>query len=222
MAQKLFILGLPGSGKSTIACHIVNYSQRNYQDWSAIRLCDYDILYKMFEQDKERNDQEEKHFHPIAHDGFYVKASFIYDEALKQLETAIENCKYPDNVLVIIEFARSDYVRALGNFSDRFLQDAYFLFLNVDIETGMKRVRDRVKHPRSRDDHFVSEYTFEAYRQKDTAKYLSGVAKHIIRKYAIKPWRMKIQDNHKGPKKEFWDSIYEFAVKIMKQTLVLV
>ncbi len=52
MARKLFILGLPGSGKSTIACHIVDHFRRNHKEWSAIRLCDYNLLYNMFREDQ--------------------------------------------------------------------------------------------------------------------------------------------------------------------------
>jgi adenylate kinase family enzyme len=216
MAHKLFILGLPGSGKSTIACHIFDYFKRNQKEWSAQRLCDYDLLYSMFLEDK-----AQKHFYPTEHKGFLVKSPFIYDKALKQLEMEIASREYDDNTLIVIEFARSDYIRAFANFNPEFFQDAYFLFLDVDIETGMKRVMDRVKHPHSRDDHFVSKYTFEFYRQKDTAKYLSGVVQHITKRYGIQPQRTKIMNNNKGPKKEFWDSIHEFVDNIMEYAFML-
>jgi len=215
MAQKLFILGLPGSGKSTIACHIVDYFIRKHKDWSAIRLCDYDILHSMFLEDHAR-----KCFYPTDHDGFIVREPIIYDKALQQLEMEVKYCEHPDTTLIVIEFARSDYIRALANFSESFLQNAHFIFLDVDIETGMKRVRDRVKHPRSQDDHFVSKYTFESYRQKDTAKYLSGVIQHIKKKYNIIPERIKIMDNSKSLRKDFWDEIHDFVAKIMVLTLV--
>lgn len=215
MTQKLFILGLPGSGKSTIARHIVDHFIRNNTGWSAIRLCDYNNLRNMFLEDK-----AQKHFYPTDHNGFYVKTPFIYDKALKQLEIEVKYCKCPVNTLIVIEFARSDYVSALANFDAEFLQDAFFLFLDVDIETGMKRVRDRIKHPLSEDDHFVSKYTFEFYRQKDTTKYVSGVIQRITKKYGIKPERTKIMQNSKGPKKDFWDELYAFIDKILALTLV--
>ncbi len=134
----------------------------------------------------------------------------------------IENCEYAENTLIVIEFARSDYIHALSNFSKEFLQDAYFLFLDVDVETGMKRVKDRVKHPHSLDDHFVSKYTFEFYRQKETAKYLSGVAQHITKRYGIRLQRIKIVNNNKGLKKDFWDEIHEFVDSIMESVAMLV
>lgn len=219
MAQKLFILGLPGSGKSTIACHIVDYFKRNHKEWSSIRLSDYDILYSMFQED-----QTQKNFYPTEHNGFYVKTPFMYDKALMQLEMEIASYDYAENTLIVIEFARSDYVHALANFSPAFLQDAYFLFLDADVETGMKRVRDRMKHPnpRSRDDHFVSKITFEFYRQKDNAKYLSEVAKRITNEHSINPKKIKIMNNNKGPKKEFWDSIHAFVESIMESIFTLV
>lgn len=219
MAQKLFILGLPGSGKSTIARHIVDYFERNHKEWSAIRLCDYDILYDMFQED-----QTQINFYPIEHEGFYVKKPLIYDKVLKQLEMKIASCDYAENTLIVIEFARNDYVHAFANFSEEFLRDAYFLFLDVEVATGMKRVRDRVKRPspRSRDDHFVSKFTFEFYRQRDTAKYLSGVIQHITKRYGIRPQRIKILNNNKGLKKEFWDAIHVLVDGIMEAAFTLV
>lgn len=213
MSQKLFILGLPGSGKSTIARDIVDFFQRNHNDWSAIRLSDYDILYSMFLED-----HAQKHFYPTEHEGFYVKSPFIYDKALQQLETEVKYLIDSDNTLIVIEFARSNYVQGFSNFSKDFLQDAYVLFLDVDIETGMKRVRDRVKRPRSRDDHFVSKYTFEFYRQRDTNKYLSGIAQHLTQKYGISSQRIKIMNNSKGLRKVFWDELHEFVDNIMELT----
>ena len=215
MAQKLFILGLPGSGKSTIARHIVDDFRRHHKDLSAIRISDYDILYQMFLED-----HAQKHFYPTEHKGFYVKSPFIYDKALQQLEMEVKLSADAANTLIVIEFARSDYIQGFSNFSKDFLQDAYVLFLNTDIETGMKRVRDRVKYPRTRDDHFVSKYTFELYRLKDTNKYLSGIAQHLIQKYGICSQRIKIMNNNKGLKKAFWDELHAFIENIMIPTVV--
>src|SRR5207248_7696664 len=145
-------------------------------------------LYEMFE-----HDVANKHFYPTEYNGFYVKNPSQYDAALKKLEKEIENYNFAENEIVLIEFARSDYLHAFQNFSKSFLRDAHFLFLDVDIDVGMKRVRDRVKHPdsTSRDDHFVSKYTFEYYRQKDNAKYLSSVAMQLTIKYGINPHNIK-------------------------------
>jgi hypothetical protein len=217
MAHKLFILGLPGSGKSTIACHIIDYFKRNHKEWSTQHLCDYDLLNSMF-----LDDRDQKHFYPTGHKGFYVKSPFIYDKALKQLETEIVSCEYPDNAFIVIEFARSDYERAFANFNPAFLRDAYFLFLDVEVKTGMKRVRDRVKHPHSQNDHFVSKYTFEFYRQKDTNKYLSEVVQHITKKYGIRSRRLKILNNNKGFNKDNKDQIHIFVDSIMESVITLV
>ncbi len=208
MPQKLFILGLPGSGKSTVSRYIVDYIERNYASWSALSLCDYDILFNMFQSDK-----AQKKFSPREHKGFYVKDANVYNSALKQLERSIENTKYPENALLVIEFARSDYVRAFSNFSPAFLQDAFVLILDVDISIGMKRVRNRIRHPRSSDDHFVPKHTFDAYEQKDNAQYLSFVVQQLVKQNGINSQRIKIINN-RGSKRHFWKPIHSTIKKI--------
>lgn len=201
MAKKLFMLGLPGSGKSTVARYIIDYVKRYHDGYSAVRHSDYDILFDMFKSDTTR-----RNFFPTEHGGFYVKNPSIYDNAIMQLEQDIESHDYADNVLVLVEFARSNYISALDNFNTSFLQDSSFLFLDVDIHTGMKRVKDRVKHPQSVDDHFVGTLTFEYYHQKDNAKYLSSVRQRLLRHYGISSDKIIIHDN-RGAQRDFWSPV---------------
>lgn len=190
MPQKLFVLGLPGSGKSTIARYIVGYIQRNHPEWIATRFNDYDILHDMF-----LHHQTQKYFSPTAHKGFRVKDESVYNSALKQLQQAIESGNYPEDELIVIEFARSDYISAFRNFSPAFLQDAFFLFLDVSVDMGMKRVKNRVKHPRSTDDHFVPKHTFDVYDQKEFVQNLPLVVQDLTLQYGLQPQKVKILKN---------------------------
>lgn len=213
MPQKLFVLGLPGSGKSTVANYITNYC-KSHKEQSVTRFGDYKILYQMF-----KDDQVQKYFNPTNYGGFYVKAPLVYDKALALLEREIENKNYDEYELIVIEFARSDYIRAFDNFSRSFLHDSFFLFLNVDRETGIKRVKNRMIHPspRSTDDHFVSYSTFDYYRNKDNAKYLSLVTRHLTRKYRIKPQRITVLNN-KGPQEDFEKPVSSFIGMIISRS----
>ena len=63
MGVKVFVLGRPGSGKSTAARHMIELaSRRSYQ---SLFVQDYDILYKMF-----LNDRKHEQFRPDGSWGF--------------------------------------------------------------------------------------------------------------------------------------------------------
>ena len=87
----------------------------------------------------------------------------------------------------------------------------------MDIRTGERRVKDRVKHPQSHDDHFVSRLTFEYYYQKDNMKYLTSVAQHMTRRYDIRPHRIKILDN-KVSEADFEEPVSSFIRKIVSRS----
>ncbi len=165
---KVFVLGLPGSGKSTAARHIERIA-RDYR-WNTTRISDYEILNDMFKADRECIQFSPTNYY----NGFDVHDHKVFDTALEKLEVKVWLRERPSatmNELVIIEFARDDYNRSLELFSKEFLEDSYFLFINADITTCIQRIRERVAHPTFEDDHFVSEYIFEAYYHKDNRHY---------------------------------------------------
>jgi adenylate kinase family enzyme len=147
MALKLLVFGLPGGGKSTIAHSLAtNVESRN---WESFHFSDHVILRDMF-----LADIEQKQFRQTEHGGFDVTDIKAFDTALKKLELIIKihllNAKQEE--LVLIEFARNNYRWAFQQFSDTFLQDAYFLYLDVETDICKRRIQERIENPSSEDD----------------------------------------------------------------------
>jgi len=166
---KLFILGLPGSGKSALSRYIMDYVNRKlveaqgYQRWSAIRFNDYAILNDMFHRDTEH-----KRFKFAKPGGFDVVDLKVFDEALEELEwkvnTFIASSELDEQKLIIIEFSRNDYKKAFQLFNPSFLRDAHFLYLDTALDECKQRVYQRTAHPMSEEDDYpVSDYIFEGY-----------------------------------------------------------
>lgn len=156
MFIKVFVLGRPGSGKTTAFRYmhqLLNSLATSEKPWSITWLSDYDILYDWFLKDKEH-----RYFQVADHGGFDVKDLTILDGALKELEERTEQyceCAH-DYEIVIVEFARDDYQKALNNFSQNFLDTTHALFLDANIEICIDRVEKRVLNGISIDNHFLS------------------------------------------------------------------
>lgn len=190
MAVKLFVLGLPGSGKSTVARNISTFL--NVRNWETTRFNDYAILQKMF-----RDDTKGKQFKPAKHAGFDIFDFTVLDMALQRLELEIKEyiSSTKSNEIILIEFSRNNYRKAFRQFSHEFLHDAYFLYLDVDTKTCKKRIRERIANPGTDDDFFVSEYIFRTYYNKDNGRH---IPRFLKRNYKIDKQRVIIIDNN-GP-----------------------
>ena len=188
MAVKLFVLGLPGSGKSGVARYIQTYARD--KDWKAAHFNDYAILKKMF-----HDDTEGKQFKPAPHGGFDVIDFTVIDTALQRLEQEVNQhlSSAKPKEIILIEFARNDYQKAFQQFNQDFLQDAYFLYLDAEIETCKQRIRDRVNNPAFEDDYNVSDYIFETYYHEDDGKALPDF---LEREHRIGKQRVSIIDNN--------------------------
>lgn len=239
--MKLFILGFPGSGKSTTARYIIDYIGKQKSACHTTRINDYDILYAMYQADKEG-----VFFRPAGHNGFDVIDPSKFDGALKTVEQKVKSVEGSDAsdysmldsalktaeqeanraeraaggetqtvfkpLLILIEFARDDYSHALQQFSPGFLQGAYFLFLDAGIEICKARVRERVAHPHTKDDHEVSDYIFDSYYDKKSAHILSS---NDIADHGIEQQRVRVLDNN-GAFDDIRDEIESFVDTIVK------
>jgi adenylate kinase family enzyme len=188
MALKLFILGLPGSGKSSVARYTASYLED--KNWGSTRFSDHVILQKMFHADTEG-----KQFKPAEYDGFDVIDLEAFNTALKWLELEVKehSISAKPKTLIVIEFSRNDYLRAFQQFSDTFLYEAHFLYLDVDTEICKRRILERIANPSSEDDFFVSEYIFGAYYHKDNGQILPQI---LERDYGIDKLRVEVIDNN--------------------------
>jgi adenylate kinase family enzyme len=215
MAVKLFILGLPGSGKSTVARHISKYSRG--RQWSTTHINDFAILYRMFQEDTLGQ------FKPAAYGGFDAHDLTVFDAALGKLEQKvnayISAAKLEE--IILIEFSRNDYEKAFHQFSKEFLQNAYFLYLSVNLDICKERIRARIVQPTTVDDHFVSEYIFEAYYSGDDGQNIP----HILeRNYAIDEQRVRVINNDSsledssGAIYQFVDAVFALEAHRLRET----
>jgi len=199
MAVKLFILGLPGSGKSAVARFILKYvngqrvDERNDQCWSAIRFNDYTFLLDMYHQDTAW-----KRFKPASPGGFDVLDLKVFDEALQTLEQEVDvyvdSLNLEEKKLVLVEFSRNDYERAFQQFNKSFLKDAHFIYLDTELEKCKQRICLRSVNPKNpADDYPVSEYIFEVYYYSDDGL---SIADLLAKEYGVDKWRVLTIDNN--------------------------
>jgi len=143
--------------------------------WSAEYINDYQLLQKMFLQEKEEPiPHEERKFSPSGPDGcngFDVIDFSVLDTVIKMMaeeveawegenESEEENKSGKEDKLCLIEFARDSYHDALQLVGSNLLQDAHLLYLDVDLESCIGR-----NHRRS--DHFISDEIMRTYYRND-------------------------------------------------------
>lgn len=191
---KIFILGRPGSGKSSAARRILKLAHR--RGYSTLRINDYEILQQMFQNDTNHQ------FVSAQFGGFDVRDFSVLDTALKSIEKTVRRRRNSAD-FVIIEFARNNYENALAQFSKSFLQDSYFLFLDTDIHSCILRIYNRVKYSTTEDDHFVSEEIVKCYYNK---QYIPA---NLAEKFGIGEHRVTLMSN-KGSSNEFDRKIHRF------------
>jgi adenylate kinase family enzyme len=202
MALKLYVFGLPGNGKSTIAHRIVAYLKD--KNWESFHFSDHVILEEMF-----LADTEHKKFKPAEHGGFDVIDFVVCDIALQELERIINiHILYAQQEkLVLIEFARNDYRRTFQQFSARFLHDAYFLYLDVEANICKRRIQERIENPSSEDDFYVSEDIFNFYYNGDDGRSIPQI---LASDYGIEEQRVKVIDNN-GSLSDSMAQVYKFV-----------
>jgi len=217
MAIVLFILGRPGSGKSTAARHIVDQVRLHYNDWSTVRINDYDILYEMSRVDKRFSSTAYD-----GYDGFDVLDHSAFDDALCRLKNRIakEIKSNAKRKLIIIEFARDDYSKTLKRFFPELLRNAYFLFIDTSIPICKQRIHERVSKPLAEriaeDDRFVSPFIFETYYRRDNQRYFSSVAIQLEKESHVSESHVGVIEDNNLTLVDFKDQVESLVGRILQ------
>lgn len=163
----MFLLGRPGSGKTTAFNYIKTLVSS--KGLSATRFREYEILREMMQ-----TDPDEIRFRPTSFGGFDILDTSVFFESANRLERKIQELQSSviKHDLIFIELARDNYSQAMKCFSPDFLKNSYYLFIEADVETCIKRIHWRVAHPRMTDNHFVSEHILRSYYTKDNLQYM--------------------------------------------------
>lgn len=125
------------------------------------------------------------------------------------------------NSLIIVEFSRDDYARALKEFFPQFLPNAFFLFIEAEVSTCKQRIKDRVEHPQTPDDHYVSEYIFNTYYSRDMGHYLTSAISKLGDQFDVSGDRCRVIDNTGTRSEEsFLKEVDLFVASIFGQSIV--
>lgn len=210
VSTNVFLLGRPGSGKSTAARHI-DMLVRD-KGYSTCHINDYTLLLEMFHADKQRP-KEERQFSPTHFGGFDVLDFTVLDDVLRRVEQKALKQREKENELVLLEFARGDYREVFEQFDLQFLRSAYFLFFEVNVDICMTRVLERSQYPASDDDHFISEGMLRGYYSTENKSYIEGL---FPGRYKIDWDRIRVIENM-GDWKEFGNNIKSFIDHIWEK-----
>lgn len=166
MLEIAFILGRPGSGKSTTASLIRMLASDH--GWLTYYMNDYEHLQKMFLHEEAQNISfVDRDFILRELDGcigFDVKNFEVLRTVLKEMRKEVDDIKdmgpQSQKTICTVEFARANYQDALELFGNKILSEAHLLYLNVDVEICVERNHNRT-------DHFISDEIMASYYSSD-------------------------------------------------------
>lgn len=163
----VFIIGNPGSGKSTVARPLEMLARDN--GWFSYYINDYDLLHDMFSQEESQHIPfHQRQFQatgPAGLNAFDVVDFSVLDTVLKKMEEEVREVdehRSEEKKLFILEFARNNYTQALRLFGPKFLQNSSIIYLSAELEKCIEHIIQRVP-----EGNFVSENIMRTYYYKD-------------------------------------------------------
>jgi tRNA uridine 5-carbamoylmethylation protein Kti12 len=162
----VFLLGCPGSGKSS-AASLIQMFVRDH-GWLIHSINDYEHLQKMFVREKaECTSLDERDFIQRESErcnGFDVKNFAVLSTVLEEMRQEVEDirgtCPQDKITVCTIEFARANYQNTLELFGDELLAESHILYFNVDLDICLERNHNRT-------DHFISDEIMASYYRFD-------------------------------------------------------
>ena len=147
----LILIGRPASGKSEIIDYLSSLDSENrrrrFHLGELFIVDDFPMLWTWFEEDKLLSELGKPRLH--TDEKGYFKHEHLWDLLVRRLclEYEKHRAERPEGSSVIIEFSRGDshggYSRAFRQLSNRILERAVVLYVNVSFQESMRKNRRR-------------------------------------------------------------------------------
>lgn len=169
--MNIFLLGRPGSGKTTIFKMLKEELISSGLDVEIVKVDDFPILLKIFEEDKEF-----KRHKPVV-GGFKVIDESVWNEMTEKLVATVEKLQAPRR-LIFVEFARKSYANALKNFDKKILENSLAIYVEAPFDVCLERNLKR--SGMETDIHLVPEREMKETYAKDDHEKISEFFPLII------------------------------------------
>ena len=176
----LFVLGRPGCGKSAFYRELERQITASNQNVTIERVDDFPKLWARFRADDALEEAGKQriyvkriageHYRVIDEEAFQV----LLDVVLQEVNADVLQSHRPDH-LIVVEFARSSYVEAMGTFDPSVLDNCIAVYMEVGFDICWARnvARHEAAIAKGGDDHLVPRDHMEnQYRHDDQGTFV--------------------------------------------------
>jgi len=182
----IFMLGRPGCGKSYLYKNVfVPVLKEKIGEIE--RMDDFPVLKKLLDEDTEFK----RHLRKDG--GFEVTDWSIVDDVLKEMDSILKR-KESNNKIIILEFARDNYKKALLNFSDYIKEKTLLLYIWAPFEVCLESNKNRFEKGKDIDDHIVPINLMNTYYRTDDLEEIFVESKNNLPK-KFNDWNIVFFDN---------------------------
>lgn len=154
----VFLIGRPGSGKSTIARAIQEVAAQASVFRPVVWLSDVGFLWDYFVGSAQQGSRAER----TQDGGFYITDDGLYDDAMRNLARGAKR-EGRQAGLLVLEFARNNYEKAFGILDSEGVSPDLVVYLDIDMDNALLRNRKR----KIEGGHYVSEREMLSYYTSD-------------------------------------------------------
>lgn len=160
----VFLLGRPGCGKSALYRHLEQRILDSDQATTLERVDDFPKVWAMLQRDDALENEGKQRLYSARTDegGYVLTRHEVLNDILGEVSADLLSIDKPDH-MILLEFARPNYVRALQNFDRRILARSLVVYLEVSFEICWVRnvARHEAALAEGGDDHLVCRETME-------------------------------------------------------------
>lgn len=170
--RHFFVIGMPASGKTTVAASVHRYLRaKGIEATKIFQFNDYASLY-------ERSLEDHHAFEPGTRGGFRVKDFTVLDTVLEQANLQLRIAQQ-SHLAFVVEFSRSSYLGAFRTFDHKIMRESVIIYVRCSENTCRQRNEMRTEVNSNHTTGFVPSEILDGYYKTDDYVELSMLGRFL-------------------------------------------